>query len=107
MLGTEKLDLYLQKYGLTLDPKLRDLIGKKSRRPWNKFISERNEGVISPAALDLLDRLLRYDHQERLTSKEALAHHFFNPVKEWEENRGMNRKNVTTVDSSHAHNWRP
>lgn len=97
VLGTEKLDLYLQKYGLTLDPKLRELVGKRSRRPWSKFITERNEGIVSLEALDLLDRLLRYDHQERLTSKEALDHHFFNPVRAWEESHedGMNGKSLT------------
>jgi casein kinase II subunit alpha len=30
--------------------------------------------------LDFLDKLLRYDHQERLTSKEAQAHPYFNVV---------------------------
>lgn len=30
------------------------------------------------------DKLLRYDHQERLTCKEAMAHPYFNIVKERE-----------------------
>merc|ERR1712193_573505 len=30
---------------------------------------------------DYLDKLLRYDHQERLTAKEAMAHQYFEPVR--------------------------
>jgi casein kinase II subunit alpha len=32
---------------------------------------------VSPEALDFLDKLLRYDHAERLTSKEAQSHPYF------------------------------
>lgn len=38
--------------------------------------------------VDFLDRLLRYDHQERLTAKEAMAHAYFNPVRERGETLG-------------------
>lgn len=31
-------------------------------------------------ALDLLSKLLRFDKEERLTAKEALAHPYFEPV---------------------------
>jgi len=33
------------------------------RKPWAKFITPENTKYISREALDLLDRLLRYDHQ--------------------------------------------
>jgi casein kinase II subunit alpha len=39
---------------------------------------------VSPEAIDFLDRLLRYDHQERLTAVEAMAHPYFAPVRERE-----------------------
>lgn len=32
---------------------------------------------MSPEALDLLDKLLRYDHQQRLTATEAMDHPYF------------------------------
>lgn len=32
--------------------------------------------------IDFLDKLLRYDHQERLTALEAMAHPYFEPVRE-------------------------
>ena len=46
-------------------------------KPWNKFINMANQRYISEELFDLLDNLLRYDHQERLTAKEAMNHPFF------------------------------
>jgi len=34
-----------------------------------------------------LDKLLRYDHQERLLAKEAFDHPYFQPVREEEARR--------------------
>ena len=39
-----------------------------------------NQHLVSPEALDFLDKLLRYDHQERLTALEAMEHAYFFPV---------------------------
>lgn len=36
-----------------------------------------NQHLVSPEALDFLDKLLRYDHQERLTAAEAMDHPYF------------------------------
>lgn len=42
---------------------------------------------MSPEALDLLDKLLRYDHQQRLTAAEAMQHPYFCEYWEhWEAN---------------------
>jgi casein kinase II subunit alpha len=37
---------------------------------------------VSPEALDLLGKLLSYDHQERPTAAEAMAHEYFAPVRD-------------------------
>lgn len=39
-----------------------------------------NQHLVSPEALDFLDKLLRYDHQERLTAMEAMEHPYFYPI---------------------------
>lgn len=36
-----------------------------------------NQHLVSQEALDFLDKLLRYDHNERLTAKEAMDHPYF------------------------------
>ena len=41
-----------------------------------------NQKFTSPDALDFLDKLLRYDHQERLTAAEAMQHRYFG-TNEW------------------------
>eukprot|EP00879_Flechtneria_rotunda_P001913 GHRR01002086.1.p1 GENE.GHRR01002086.1~~GHRR01002086.1.p1 ORF type:complete len:363 (+),score=83.34 GHRR01002086.1:291-1379(+) len=84
VLGSEGLYEYLAKYGLELDPQLEALIGNHSRKPWTKFVTPDNSHLVSPEALDFLDGLLRYDHQERFTCKEAMAHPYFASVRERE-----------------------
>lgn len=74
VLGTEKLKTYLEKYQLTLEAAFDGLIGDFPVKPWNKFITEQNQHLCSPESLDFLDKLLRYDHMERLTTLEAMAH---------------------------------
>ena len=81
VLGTDELYSYLEKYGLELDSALEELIGKHSRKPWTKFINSENEHLVSTEALDFLDKILRYDHQERLTCKQSMAHPYFDLVR--------------------------
>ena len=38
--------------------------------------------MISKEAIDFVDKLLRYDHQERLTAQEAMDHPYLAPIKE-------------------------
>ena len=45
-------------------------------------MSSENSHLVSPEAIDFLDKLLRYDHQERLTAKEAASHQYFLPIVE-------------------------
>jgi casein kinase II subunit alpha len=81
VLGTSELYAYLDKYGITLDSNFQQLIGTHMRKPWKRFITPDNKHLATPDAIDLLDKLLRYDHQERLTAREAMAHSYFNPVR--------------------------
>uniref|UniRef100_A0A8W8JWU2 non-specific serine/threonine protein kinase n=1 Tax=Magallana gigas TaxID=29159 RepID=A0A8W8JWU2_MAGGI len=54
--------------------------GQHSRKRWERFVHNENQHLVSPEALDFLDRLLRYDHQDRLTAKEAMDHAYFYPI---------------------------
>lgn len=36
-----------------------------------------NQHLVSAEALDFLDKLLRYDHLERLTARDAMEHSYF------------------------------
>jgi len=81
VLGTDELMTYLDRYGINLDQHFLSIIGKHARKPWKKFISADNKHLTSNESLDFLDRLLRYDQQERLTAREAMEHTYFDPVR--------------------------
>jgi casein kinase II subunit alpha len=81
VLGTDELYAYLNKYRIELDPNFEALIGRHSRKPWNKYITAENQHLVSTEAIDFLDKLLRYDHQERITAKEAQSHAYFDVLK--------------------------
>ena len=53
------------------------LANRYPRKPWTRFITSENQRYISNEAIDFLDKLLRYDHQERLTAQEAQDHPYF------------------------------
>ena len=80
VLGTEELFEYLDKYQIELDPRFSDILGRHSRKRWERFVHSENQHLVSPEALDFLDKLLRYDHQERLTAMEAMEHPYFYPI---------------------------
>ncbi|TNY20585.1 hypothetical protein DMC30DRAFT_397342 [Rhodotorula diobovata] len=85
VLGTDDLYAYLEKYDIDLAPEFDDILGRYAKKPWSKFITSENQRYISNEAIDFLDHLLRYDHQERATAKELLdspGHAYFNPVRE-------------------------
>jgi casein kinase II subunit alpha len=48
---------------------------------WQKFVNPENRHLVSDEATDFVAKLLRYDHQERLTAQEAMAHPYFDPVR--------------------------
>lgn len=82
ILGTDDLFHYVEKYNVTLDSHYDDILGVHQKKPWNKFINHMNESLISEEALDLLDSMLRYDHAERITPKDAMEHPYFAPLKQ-------------------------
>jgi serine/threonine protein kinase len=47
------------------------------RKDWYRFTTSDNKRFVSNEAVDLLDKLLRFDHQERLTAREAQDHPYF------------------------------
>ncbi|MFH4978451.1 hypothetical protein AB6A40_005160 [Gnathostoma spinigerum] len=85
VLGTQDLYDYVDKYQIELDTRFNEILGRHSKKRWERFVHSENQHLVSPEAIDFLDKLLRYDHQERLTAKEAMQHPYFFPVVENEE----------------------
>uniref|UniRef100_A0A146M280 non-specific serine/threonine protein kinase n=1 Tax=Lygus hesperus TaxID=30085 RepID=A0A146M280_LYGHE len=81
VLGTDTLREYTQKYNITLDSNLTASIGKYPVKPFSKYITSNNADLANPLALDILSKVLVFDHQQRLSAKEALQHPYFDPVR--------------------------
>ncbi|KPP62290.1 casein kinase II subunit alpha-like [Scleropages formosus] len=77
VLGTDDLYDYIDKYNIELEPRFNDILGRHSRKRWERFVHSENQHLVSSEALDFLDKLLRYDHQSRLTAREAMEHPYF------------------------------
>lgn len=48
----------------------------------DSFVNEKNEHMCGEQVMDLLKKMLVYDHEMRLTAKQAMAHPYFDPVRE-------------------------
>ncbi|XP_062326782.1 casein kinase 2, alpha prime polypeptide a isoform X1 [Osmerus eperlanus] len=100
VLGTDELFGYLHKYHIELDTRFKDLLGQQTRKRWEQFVQTENQHLVSPEALDLLDKLLRYDHQQRLTAAEAMQHPYFYPV--LKEQSNSNTDGTKAISGSNA-----
>jgi casein kinase II subunit alpha len=83
VLGTSKLFDYIEKYNIKLKTYYEGLLSR-NRYPtasWQSFISPERKQFCDKDALDLLDKMLRYDHQDRITAKEAMDHPYFDVLK--------------------------
>eukprot|EP00913_Durusdinium_trenchii_P024144 g22671.t1 len=85
VLGTDLLEEYLDAYDLELELEVEQRLGKLPRKPWSSFKNKENSDRCSPEALDLIDKMLRYDPAARILPKEAMAHAFFADVRKEKE----------------------
>lgn len=77
VLGTSGLFDYIDKYNIRIDASFMARLGKHSRKQWDRYVNRENRDLVSPEAFDLLNKMLQYDHQTRITAKEAMDHPYF------------------------------
>ena len=53
------------------------LFKRHSKKRWERFAHSENQHLVSAEAIDFLDKLLKYDHAERLTARQAMEHPYF------------------------------
>ena len=82
VLGNDAFNAYLTKYDIPLPPAMQKIIARKKPQEWSKFVNDDNRNLATEAALDLIDKCIRYDHTERITADEALRHPYFDPVRD-------------------------
>lgn len=84
IIGTEDIINYVERYRAEADPEL-IMNMKENPKPkldWDTFVTENNEDLISPEALDLLNKMLVVEHTERITPLEAMKHPYFDALKD-------------------------
>ncbi len=81
VLGIDDFTKYIEKYNITLGSEYDNLDPNITKKSWQRFVTPANSQFCSKEALDFVDKLLRYDHQKRLTAKEAMQHPYFDPVR--------------------------
>lgn len=85
VLGDEELHEYVHKYNLKIPKEAKKLMKGQDfvRVPWSAFINDKNRHMCAPEALDLLGKMLVYDKNERINCVDAMAHSYFDPVREF------------------------
>lgn len=82
-LGSEDFYCYLEKYEVDIKKGLFPLLKRKKRKSLKKEINSENRHLCSEEIIDLINILLQYDPDKRMTAEEALNHPFFNTGQEF------------------------
>ena len=53
------------------------LVNRHSKKRWERFAHSENQHLVTAEAIDFLDKLLKYDHAERLTARQSMEHPYF------------------------------
>ncbi|EKE38486.1 protein kinase domain containing protein [Entamoeba nuttalli P19] len=81
LFGTNELYIYITKYNCKVDSSLLFTLKNYSTSSFSKFINENNKNFCTVEALDLLEKVLVFDHQKRLSADEAMNHPFFKSLR--------------------------
>lgn len=71
----------MHKYNMDVDEDVLRRMPICKRISFDKFINEENEHLVTLEGLDLLTKMLVYDHEQWITVREALLHPFFDCFK--------------------------
>lgn len=90
VLGTADLHRFIATNAIPMSADTRKAVaayklkgGNGKAKVWSSLIPKDVAQIAppSPEGIDLLSKLLRYDHNQRLTAKQAMQHPFFDPVR--------------------------
>lgn len=81
--GSEEIEAYLSKYKITLPSHdLMTRISGHKRRAFECIKKDDTKNFITTEAFDLLMKMLTVDHNLRISAKDAMAHPFFDAVRD-------------------------
>eukprot|EP00826_Nyctotherus_ovalis_P038950 TRINITY_DN3699_c0_g1_i1.p1 TRINITY_DN3699_c0_g1~~TRINITY_DN3699_c0_g1_i1.p1 ORF type:complete len:246 (-),score=60.09 TRINITY_DN3699_c0_g1_i1:175-912(-) len=82
VLGSEGLLKAVSKYKLEPKKSFMRGIKKYPKKPFTEFINKKNKNLVNDHALDLLEKMLTYDKNERITAKDAMKHPYFDSIRD-------------------------
>lgn len=82
VLGMRDLLQYTRKYGIEIKGSELEGCKKKERKDFASFVHEKSRELCTREAMDLLSKMLIYDHNERITAREALRHPLFDDIRD-------------------------
>ena len=97
-LGTMGFFEYLEKYDISLDERFEDLKIHYNPKSWNK-IAGNVCPLASADAIDLVSKILVYDHAARLLPFEAMQHSYFAGVREMYESNNVETRELNGLDN--------
>ena len=85
VLGQEDLHRYVDKYGLSIPKEVKRTMNQDyfPRVPWKNFTNDNNKHLHDDDAIDLLNKMLKYDKNERIRPRDAMEHPYFDPIREF------------------------
>lgn len=85
VLGEDDLHDYVHRYNLKIPKEVKKLMkgAEFEKQEWTSFVNQNNSYMCTPDALDLLDKMLVYDKNKRIKCKEAMAHNYFDPIRDF------------------------
>ncbi|VDL19879.1 unnamed protein product [Hymenolepis diminuta] len=86
VLGYDCVIDFCRKYGTKINPDQVKTLHYYKRISWTNFINDSNRNVASTKAIDLLSKLLVFDHKQRLTAVDALKHNYFEQITDPSQN---------------------
>ncbi|ETO18681.1 casein kinase II [Reticulomyxa filosa] len=99
VLGTNEFNVFMKKYRIPV-PAFVNSFPFYEKKEWKHFMSDNAEKnkFITRNAIDLLEKMLRFDPNERLTAREAMQHPYFKKVREKiaKQNQNLDNQGVST-----------
>eukprot|EP00347_Sterkiella_histriomuscorum_P012132 403369773 len=77
VMGTDPLLEYMKKYNLSINQYFSQKLDRYTPKSLNTFVNNENKHLATDLAIELLEKMLVYDKNLRITPKQALEHPYF------------------------------
>ena len=81
VMGTLPLKQYASKFQNEMEMSQLDGVGDYKKVSLSTLINEKNAHLVDDQLINLLEKMLTYDHTKRITAEDALAHKYFDEVR--------------------------